>query len=42
MLGVRTLLFLKDNGAIRSQKRMDYSPLAMTLYPLPGVQRTTH
>jgi len=35
VLGVRTLLFLKDNGAIRSQKRMDYSPLAMTLYPLP-------
>ena len=36
VLGVRTLLFLKDNGAMRNQKRMDFNPIAMTLYNLPG------
>lgn len=35
VLGLHTLLFLKDGGAVRAQKRMDYNPIAMTLYDLP-------
>eukprot|EP00656_Telonema_subtile_P016506 TRINITY_DN18721_c0_g1_i1.p1 TRINITY_DN18721_c0_g1~~TRINITY_DN18721_c0_g1_i1.p1 ORF type:complete len:821 (+),score=232.22 TRINITY_DN18721_c0_g1_i1:79-2541(+) len=36
VLGVHTLLFLKDSGGVRAQKRMDYNPIAMHLYDLPA------
>ena len=36
VLGVRTLLFLKDGGGVRTQKRVDFNPIGMTLYDLPG------
>eukprot|EP00658_Telonema_sp_P-2_P004199 TRINITY_DN11578_c0_g2_i1.p1 TRINITY_DN11578_c0_g2~~TRINITY_DN11578_c0_g2_i1.p1 ORF type:complete len:700 (-),score=174.65 TRINITY_DN11578_c0_g2_i1:246-2345(-) len=35
VLGVRNLFFIKDGGTIRTIKRLDFYPVAMSLYPLP-------
>lgn len=34
LLGERTLVVLSSEGQLRWQKRFDYQPVAMTLYPV--------